>query len=390
MNDEQLIISVSKNSAELPEYMPLVGCCFSVYIFIRKKAIILCVQQNAGNVCDTYPSTKKPDNVRLLFAITRIITRKKGWIMIYKDWLVDWLTNYVRPSTKEKTYSRYADVVYQHLIPKLGDYELQELTPLIVQRYITELLQNGNLKTGQGLSANSVNSIITVIQGSMATAHLLELTDRYEMDKLKRPKAKEKPIECFTPTEQKQIEQAVMSDKREKMKGIILCLYTGLRIGELLALEWSDIDFGKAELTVSKTCHDGKNKDGVFCRITDTPKTSHSRRVIPLPKQILPFLREMKMHSTSQFVVSGEKDAILSVRSYQRSFELIQKKLGIPRRGFHALRHTFATRAIECGMDIKSLSEILGHKNPMITLNRYVHSLMDHKRAMMDKLGKIL
>lgn len=232
--------------------------------------------------------------------------------------------------------------------------------------------------------------IITVIQGSMATAHLLELTDRYEMDKLKRPKAKEKPIECFTPTEQKQIEQAVMSDKREKMKGIVLCLYTGLRIGELLALEWSDIDFSKAELTVSKTCHDGKNKDGVFCRITDTPKTSHSRRVIPLPKQILPFLREMKKHSTSQFVVSGEKDAILSVRSYQRSFELIQKKLGIPRRGFHALRHTFATRAIECGMDIKSLSEILGHKNPMITLNRYVHSLMDHKRAMMDKLGKIL
>lgn len=334
--------------------------------------------------------SKQPDQVRLLFATVGIITTKKGWTMIYKEWLVDWLMNYIKPSTKEKTYSRYADVVYQHLIPKLGDYELQELTPLIVQRYITELLQNGNLKTGQGLSANSVNSIITVIQGSMATAHLLELTDRYEMDKLKRPKAKEKPIECFTPTEQKQIEQAVMSDKREKMKGIILCLYTGLRIGELLALEWSDIDFGKAELTVSKTCHDGKNKDGVFCRITDTPKTSHSRRVIPLPKQILPFLREMKKHSTSQFVVSGEKDAILSVRSYQRSFELIQKKLGIPRRGFHALRHTFATRAIECGMDIKSLSEILGHKNPMITLNRYVHSLMDHKRAMMDKLGKIL
>ncbi len=310
--------------------------------------------------------------------------------MLYKDWLSDWLINYVKPSAKEKTYSRYADVVYQHLIPKLGDQDLRELTPLIVQRYITELLQNGNLKTGLGLSANSVNSIITVIQGSMTTAHLLELTDRYEMDKLKRPKTKEKPIECFTFGEQKQIEQAVLRDKREKMKGIILCLYTGLRVGELLALEWSDIDFGKAELTVSKTCHDGRNKNGIFCRITDTPKTSHSRRVIPLPKQLLPLLREMKKRSKSQFVVSGEKDTILSVRSYQRSFELLQKNLGIPRRGFHSLRHTFATRAIECGMDIKSLSEILGHKNPMITLDRYVHSLMDHKRTMMDKLGKIL
>ena len=310
--------------------------------------------------------------------------------MLYKDWLVEWLANYVKPSTKDKTYNRYSDVVYRHLIPKLGNQELRELTPLIVQRYITELLQNGNLKTGEGLSANSINSIITVIQGSMSTAHMLELTDRYEMNKLRRPKSKEKPIECFSPVEQKQIEQAVMNDKRDKMKGIILCLYTGLRIGELLALEWSDIDFGKAELTVSRNCHDGKNKNGIFCRITDTPKTSHSRRVIPLPKQLLPLLREMKKHSNSKYVVSGDKDKILSVRSYQRSFELMQKKLGIPRRGFHALRHTFATRAIECGMDIKSLSEILGHKNPMITLNRYVHSLMDHKRAMMDKLGKMM
>lgn len=309
--------------------------------------------------------------------------------MLYKDWLEDWLTNYVMPSSKDKTYSRYADIVNQHLIPKLGEYTLYDLTPLIVQRYITELMNSGNLKTGKGLAANSVNSIITVIQGSMATAHLLELTDKYEMDKLKRPKAQEKPIECFTPAEQKQIEQAVMADKRQKMMGIIICLYTGLRIGELLALEWDDIDFSKAELHVTKTCHDGKNKSGIFCRITDTPKTSHSRRIIPLPKQLLPILKGMKKNSTSQYVISGTK-GVLSIRSYQRSFELMQKKLGIHRRGFHALRHTFATRAIECGMDIKSLSEILGHKNPMITLNRYVHSLMEHKRAMMDKLGKIL
>ncbi|MBR3993906.1 MAG: site-specific integrase, partial [Clostridia bacterium] len=203
------------------------------------------------------------------------------------------------------------------------------------------------------------------------------------------PKAKEKPVECFTPTEQKMLEQAVMNDKRDKMKGVLICLYTGLRIGELLALEWTDIDFAKAELIVSKTCHDGKDKNRRFCRITDTPKTSHSSRVIPLPKQLVPILREMKKNSKNPLVISsGEK--VLSVRSYQRSFELLQKRLGLQRRGFHALRHTFATRAIECGMDIKSLSEILGHKNPMVTLNRYVHSLMEHKRAMMDKLGKIL
>lgn len=310
--------------------------------------------------------------------------------MLYKYWLAEWLLNYVRPSVKDKTYNRYSDVVDHHLIPGLGDYELHELTPIIVQRYITNLLQSGNLKTGKGLSANSVNSIITVIQGSMTTAHLLELTDKYEMNKLKRPKASEKPIECFTSTEQDKLERAVLNDKRSKMKGVIICLYTGLRIGELLALEWSDIDFSKAELTVSKTCHDGKNKNGTYCRITDVPKTSNSRRVIPLPRQLLSILRDMKKHSDSPFVVSGGKTKRLSIRSYQRSFELLQNKIGIPRRGFHALRHTFATRAIECGMDIKSLSEILGHKNSTVTLNRYVHSLMDHKRAMMNKLGKRL
>ena len=309
--------------------------------------------------------------------------------MLYKIWLMEWLNNYVMPSTKQKTYSSYEDIVRSRLIPNLGEYPLADLTPLIVQRYVTELLQCGNLKTGKGLSANTVNTIISVIQGSLSTAHLLGLTDSYEMNKIRRPKAKEKPVESFTPAEQKQIEQAVLADRREKMKGIIICLYTGLRIGELLALEWSDIDFQKAELRVERTCHDSKNQDGSYCRITDTPKTEHSRRVIPLPRQLIPILREMKKGSSSPLVIVGERPP-LSVRSYQRSFELLQRKIGIPRKGFHALRHTFATRAIECGMDVKSLSEILGHKNPTVTLNRYVHSLMEHKRAMMDKLGKIL
>lgn len=168
--------------------------------------------------------------------------------------------------------------------------------------------------------------------------------------------------------------------------GIILCLYTGLRIGELLALEWSDIDFSKGELTVSKTCHDAKTENG-YKRITDTPKTTASRRVIPIPRQILPFLREQKKKSHSTFVVGEDK--LQSVRSYQYSFSLLLKKLGIPHRGFHALRHTFATRALECGMDVKTLSEILGHKNSVVTLNRYVHSLMPHKHDAMNRLGKL-
>ena len=103
----------------------------------------------------------------------------------------------------------------------------------------------------------------------------------------------------------------------------------------------------------------------------------------------IPLLREIKKRSTSKYVVgNGSKN--ITVRSYQRSFELLLQKQKIPHHGFHALRHTFATRAIECGMDVKSLSEILGHKNPTITLKRYVHSFMEHKREFMNRLGKLL
>ena len=308
--------------------------------------------------------------------------------MKYKEWLLDWLASYEKPSRKSRTYTKYRDIVEKRLIPQLGEYDLTEITPLTVQRYIAELSEKGNQKTGGGLAPNSINSIITVIQKSMNMAHLVGHTESYEMHKIKCPKSDEVPIECFTLDEQRRIEQAVMQDKRKKMLGIILCLYTGLRIGELLALEWSDIDFQKGLLTVNKSCYDGKDETGKYCRITETPKTTKSRREIPLPKQIVPVLKEMKKASTSVLVITDGKK-IPSVRAYQGSFALLLKKLGIPHRGFHALRHTFATRAIECGVDVKTLSEILGHKNATVTLNRYVHSMMEHKAAMMNKIGKI-
>ena len=304
--------------------------------------------------------------------------------MKYIDWLIQWLENYIRPSVKVRTYERYKLIIEQHIKEKIGGIELDGLSPLVLQSFITELLQSGNKKTGKGLSANSVNAAISVIQSSLRTAHLLGLTKEYMADKLKRPKLIERPVECFSLKEQKQIEQAVLNSKKDKLFGILLCLYSGLRIGELIALQWSDIDFAKGTLTVSKSCHDGKN--GL---IIDEPKTATSRRTIPLPKQLMPLVKMLKKRSDSDFVVSSHGKPV-SVRSYQRSFELLLKKLDIPHRGFHSLRHTFATRSIECGMDVKTLSEILGHKNPTVTLNRYAHSLMEHKQDMMNRLGKLL
>ena len=229
---------------------------------------------------------------------------------------------------------------------------------------------------------------MSIVQNSLKTAHLVGYLPEYSANKIKRPKPKEKQIECFSAWEQKKIEETALSAKKDKYRGIILCLYTGLRIGELLALTWNDIDFEKSILSVTKTCHDG-NENGEHIRIIDTPKTENSRRQIPLSKTLIKMLKDMKKKSKCEFVIAdGEKPVF--IRSYQRMFELFLKKLGLQHKGFHSLRHTFATRALECGMDVKSLSEILGHKNAMITLNRYAHSLWEHKAEMMNKLSKML
>ena len=308
--------------------------------------------------------------------------------MKYTEWFNIWLENYIKPSSKQRTYDQYCKIAKIHILPHLGNYKLEELTPFVLQKFVTDLTVNGNKRTGKGLSPNFVKAIISVVQNSLKTAHLVGYLPEYTANKIKRPKINEKKVSCFTLAEQKKIETAALDAKKDKYKGIVLCLYTGLRIGELLALSWEDIDFEKGILTVSKTCRDG-NINGKHIRISDTPKTENSRRQIPLSKTILKMLKEMKKKSTCGFLIAdGEKPVF--VRTYQRMFELLLIKLKLPHKGFHSLRHTFATRALECGMDVKSLSEILGHKNPTITLNRYTHSLWEHKSEMMNKLGKLL
>ncbi len=308
--------------------------------------------------------------------------------MTYKNWLNKWLTHYIKPSAKERTYIRYEQLIRTHIAPKIGDKDVNDLTPIVLQSFVTELLNTGNLKTGKELSANFVNMVISVIQNSLKTAHLVGITNEYVANKIKRPKTKEKQVECFSCQEQKKIENYVLNSGKDKLFGIVLCLYTGLRIGELLALTWDDIDFGKGLLFVSKTCHDG-NDGKNHIRFIDNPKTVHSRRVIPLPKKILFLLKGVKKCSECEYIIADNEKPVF-VRSYQRTFEFLLKKLNISHKGFHSLRHTFATRAMECGMDVKTLSELLGHKNATITLNRYAHSLLEHKVDMMNRLGKLL
>lgn len=309
--------------------------------------------------------------------------------MKYGEWLNLWLCDYVKPVEKQKTYENYSDVVRLRLLPRFGECELNSITPNGLQHYITELVEEGNLKTGGGLAGNTIELIVSVIRNSLKRAYNLGYVERYVGDKVKTPKKAEREVVCFTKAEQKVIEQEIMRRAKPKMYGIILCLYTGLRIGELLALKWSDVNFSDRLLTVSKTCHDDKDEEGNYRKRIESPKTGSSFRSIPIPHKLLPLLYAMYDVSEDGFVVS-DRNRPVKVRSYQRSYELLLRELGIPHKKFHALRHTFATRAIECGVDVRTLSEILGHKSPAVTLKLYVHSLFEHKRDMMELVGDLL
>ena len=301
--------------------------------------------------------------------------------MKYIDWLIQWLNNYVKPTVKQRTFEHYEDIVHRQIVPRLGNHEVEMLYPAILQEFTAELCDN--------YAVNTVSGIISVLKNSLKVAHRTGIIGREYTDSIQMPKACEKEVSCFSIVEQKKIERAVWESGKDRLFGIILCLYMGLRIGELMALRWENIDLQRGVLSVNKTCRD-RWQNGQYIRKLDTPKTVSSKRMIPIPKQLLPCLKAIKKRSQSAFVISGKEGKDVPLRSYQKTFERLLKRENIPHKGFHALRHTFATRALECGMDVKTLSEILGHKNATITLNRYAHSLLEHKQDMMNKLGKLL
>lgn len=309
--------------------------------------------------------------------------------MKLKDWLSIWLNKYTKHTVKLRTYDRYNYIIEKHINPKLGDYELGDLNAVILQDFVLEKLENGNLNTGGKLSNNSVIGIVNVLKSAMSLAKSLEITEKDYTSKIKLPQATEKPVTAYEKQEQSKLEEYCLKSGKANHIGIVICLYTGIRLGELLALTWEDVDFATGIMCINKTSYRIK-ENGTPRIVIDKPKTKNSSRIIPLPKTLLDILKKIKKKSTSEYVISTRTGGIVGTRAYQRTYERILAKLDIPYKNFHSLRHTFATRAIEMGMDVKTLSEILGHKNPMITLQRYTHSMLSYKTDMMNKMGKNL
>lgn len=235
--------------------------------------------------------------------------------MNYNNWMKDWLELYVKPATKTRTLAKYKRQTEIHILPLLGGYELCDLTAIVLQRFTVNLSE-------KGLSANTVNGIISLLKTSLKRAVQTGAVDKEFSHAVVRPKGKEKQVDCFTKDEQRRIEQYIFKKKKNKLFGVVLCLYTGLRIGELLALTWNDVDLGKGVITVSKTCGDRWDK-GKYVKIIDTPKTDCSTRVIPIPKQLLPHIKAVKKQSKSDYVVDGKGEYGIGVRSYQNTLQVL-------------------------------------------------------------------
>ncbi len=187
----------------------------------------------------------------------------------------------------------------------------------------------------------------------------------------------------FSESQQKQLCSYLMKSLNNTSVCVLLSLYTGLRIGEICGLKWSDIDLEKRILTVRRTVQRIRTEHGTKL-IVDAPKSRSSQRSIPIPAFIMDILNKFKS-SENVYVLSGNTK-ITEPRTLQRRFKTILKKTDLPSINYHSLRHMFATNCISAGFDVKTLSEILGHAAVETTLNRYVHSSMERKTQCMNLL----
>ncbi len=311
--------------------------------------------------------------------------------MTTTELLTEWMQCEQQERIKAQTYARYMGLIELHIIPALGEQDICILTRRQISDFLSEKRHSGNQRYDGGLSPVSINLMLSILHMAFEYAFDREYIKDNPCDRVKRvPAVDRKHVDAFTKDEQRKIEQTIEAEDDDRLFGIILCFYTGLRIGELLGLEWSDISEDCRILTISKTVYRGKDKNGDWQLCVDDPKTASSYRRIPLPGHIANRLYELRAKSSGKYVVPNKKGERMSTRSYQYIFEKITEKSGVRKLNFHAIRHTFATRALENGVDIKTLSEIMGHKDASITLNRYAHSMMDTKIEMMKKMTRVI
>ena len=309
--------------------------------------------------------------------------------ILYKDWIYTWLLE-KKDYIKESTYANYSNNIFNHIIPKLGNYYLKELNHKIIQDFLLELSKSGRKDNNGGLAEKTIKDITIIIKGSIKKGinedkiKHIELTFNYPKDN------KENKLYVLTKREQNKITKYVLENINSRNIGLLISLYSGIRIGELCGLKWEDVDFKKNCLTINKTIQRVYIKDkkkNISKVIITTPKTKNANREIPINKDFLEILKKVKSNKNDYILTGNEK--YIEPRTYRKHFNKVLDELRIKHFNFHSLRHTFATNCISLGVDYKTVSELLGHANVNITLNLYVHPRYSQKKKCIDLICKV-
>lgn len=294
-----------------------------------------------------------------------------------------WLEE-VSPDLKESSIIKYEDILRSYILPIFGDKELSDITNENLLCFVKDLRTTGGIRRN-GLAPSTVSEVVTTLNALRVYALRRDQTILFDPECVCIKKDKQN-IRVFSIPEENLLISYLKENLTPIHLGILICLYTGIRIGELCALKWNMIDLSEKTMCIGCTMQrirvSGKEHK-TEVKIIE-PKSTHSRRTIPLPDVLVPLLG--KYYTPGAFLLSGNSEKYVEPRCLQKRFKTILKKCGIEPANFHATRHTFATRCVELGFDIKSLSEILGHSGVTITMNKYVHPTMDLKKTNMNRL----
>lgn len=286
-----------------------------------------------------------------------------------EEWLEYWLDILMKDQIKISTYSSYQAKMKKHIFPLLGRKKLMLLRDKDIGFFLKTL-------SSRGLSNTTINNIYIILKSALSKAVAEKVILENPCQTVMSPKVKKKEIVVLTVEQQGRLEELAL--KETTCSSIILSLYTGLRIGEISGLNWSDIDLENRTISIKRTLQrismgDAQNKTKI---IFGSPKSESSIRKIPIATNLASYLSEKKAQSQSKFVISN-KNKFMEPRLINHHFKKTVAQAGIENIHFHILRHTFATRCIEQGIDIATLSKLLGHKSTKMTLDTYVGSLWE-------------
>ena len=300
---------------------------------------------------------------------------------------IQWLKN-TKLRVKESSYVKYHNMVQNHIIPDLGSWRRDQLTTEAVELFVQKKLECGRKNGKSGLSEKTVMDLLTILKEICLYAVYfdIEVPCHFELVKIRNPVSKVKVLDRQNCME---LVEFLLQDNSLKKTGILLSLYMGLRLGEVCALKRRHILYKEGILCIRNTMQRIQNFDGEGKKtkiIITEPKSPHSIRDIPIPALLMKRLENLKELPEDAYLLTGSRERFIEPRTLENILKGYLKECNMEKINYHVLRHTFATRYIEEGFDAKSLSEILGHANVNITLNRYVHSSMEQKRENMDRV----